>query len=86
MPDLEQLEWPFRSKPERPPVILVNGTPDFRKNTLVAPPESEDIRLMAELQPLELPLPENPVTRWEPITSSGALRGTLKSWARMSLC
>src|SRR5438309_334029 len=41
MPDFGQLEWPFRFKMSRVPVLLVSGRDSSRANYIVPPPEPE---------------------------------------------
>lgn len=65
IPDLAQLEWPFRYKAELAPAILVSGSVEPAA-TCVMPPETEDNRILAEVHSLRLPLPEDKVTRWRP--------------------
>jgi mannose-6-phosphate isomerase-like protein (cupin superfamily) len=66
MPDLTQLEWPFRNKSEPVPVTLVSGSGDLGSNCVVAPPEVGENKLLVEVHPMKLPLPEDRVARWRP--------------------
>jgi mannose-6-phosphate isomerase-like protein (cupin superfamily) len=66
MPDLSQLEWPFRFKRSRVPVLLVSGSDSSRANHIVPPPEPITPALASQFHPLKLPLPEDRVARWRP--------------------
>jgi len=66
MPDFSQLEWPFRFKMSRVPVLLVSGRDSSRANYIVPPPESIAPALASQFHPLKLPLPEDRVRRWHP--------------------
>jgi quercetin dioxygenase-like cupin family protein len=66
MPDFTQLEWPFRHKESRVPVIAVSGNDGAGVNYLVAPPVDAVEQLTTEVKPIGLPLPEDPVARWQP--------------------
>jgi mannose-6-phosphate isomerase-like protein (cupin superfamily) len=66
MPDFSQLEWPFRFKRSRVPVLLVSGGDSSRANYIVPPPEPITPVLASQFHPLKLPLPEDRVARWHP--------------------
>jgi len=66
MPDLSQLEWPFRFKRSRVPVLLVSGSDSSRANHIVPPPEPITPALASQFHPLKLPLPEDRVAHWHP--------------------
>jgi mannose-6-phosphate isomerase-like protein (cupin superfamily) len=66
MPDLSQLEWPFRFKYSRVPVLLVSGNDSTRANYLVRPPAVALTALTSQFHPLEFPLMEDRVKRWRP--------------------
>src|SRR6266699_3782354 len=66
MPDFSQLEWPFRFKMSRVPVLLVSGRDSSRANYIVPPPEPIVPALASQFHPLNLPLPEDRVRRWRP--------------------
>jgi mannose-6-phosphate isomerase-like protein (cupin superfamily) len=65
-PDFSQLEWPFRFKRSRVPVLLVSGSDSSRANCIVPPPEPITPALARQFHPLKLPLPEDRVKRWRP--------------------
>jgi uncharacterized cupin superfamily protein len=65
-PDFSQLEWPFRFKMSRVPVLLVSGGDSSRANYIVPPPEPAVTALTSQFHPLKLPLPEDRVKRWHP--------------------
>ncbi len=66
MPNLNQLEWPFRFKRSRVPVLLVSGGDSSRANYIVPSPEPITSALTSQFHPLKLPLPEDRVARWRP--------------------
>jgi uncharacterized cupin superfamily protein len=66
MPDFSQLEWPFRFKHSRVPVLLVSGSDSTRTNYIVPPPAPAMTVLTSQFRPLKLPLPEDRVRRWRP--------------------
>jgi uncharacterized cupin superfamily protein len=66
MPNLNQLEWPFRFKKSRVPVLLVSGGDSSRANYIVPPPEPITPALASQFHALKLPLPEDRVARWRP--------------------
>jgi len=65
-PDFSQLEWPFRFKMSRTPVLLVSGGDSSRANYIVLPPGPMMPALASQFHPLKLPLPEDRVKRWHP--------------------
>jgi Phytanoyl-CoA dioxygenase (PhyH) len=60
IPDLSQLEWPFRHKAERAPTILVSGSMRA-EHSVSAPPETENNAISNEVHSIRLPLPEDEV-------------------------
>lgn len=66
MPDFTQLEWPFRYKESRVPVILVNGKNSSGMNRVVPPPVDAQERINTEVCPIALPVPEDAAARWKP--------------------
>jgi oxalate decarboxylase/phosphoglucose isomerase-like protein (cupin superfamily) len=65
MPDLQHLEWPFRYRHSRVPVLLVSGSDSTRVNYLVPPPETAmSSVLTSQFHPLDLPLLEDRAGRW----------------------
>ena len=66
MPDLNQLEWPFRFETSRVPVLLVSGRDSSRANYIVPPPQARVPVLPGQFHPIKLPLPEDRVKRWRP--------------------
>ncbi len=66
MPDFSQLEWPFRFKMSRVPVLLVSGRDSSRANYIVPPPEKLVPALASQFHPLKLPLQEDRVKGWHP--------------------
>ncbi len=83
MPDLTQLEWPFRFLETRPPAIVVRG--DGRPGiNLLAPPPAEPAQRPAIntwIHPLPLPLPEDPKTGWRPYHLFRGPTGALQEMA-----
>jgi len=65
MPDFSHLEWPFRFKRSRVPVLLVSGSDASGVNSIVHPPQTKPA-LTSQFHPLTLPLQEDPVARWRP--------------------
>jgi hypothetical protein len=65
IPDLSQLEWPFRHKAERAPTILVSGSMRA-EHSVSAPPETENNAISNEVHSIRLPLPEDEVVGWRP--------------------
>jgi quercetin dioxygenase-like cupin family protein len=84
IPDLSQLDWPFRLRAEpRPPVIVVSGTDRRQVNRLVPapPPRSKDRPMVATaIHAFDLPL-EHPPRAWQPFP---AFRGPTRSLVHMS--
>ncbi|MEP6937369.1 MAG: phytanoyl-CoA dioxygenase family protein [Chthoniobacterales bacterium] len=67
MIDFAHLEWPFRFKRTRVPVLVVSGSDLSRANKIVPAPRLDgESPLEAEVRPLILPLPEDPAARWKP--------------------
>ena len=66
IPDLTQLEWPFRYKAEHAPAILVSGSIGAATGCITVPPEIEDNRISSQVHALQLPLPEDKATLWRP--------------------
>jgi len=66
MPNFSQLEWPFRFKYSRVPVLLVSGSDSTRANYIVPPPAPAVTALTSQFHPLELPLLGDRVKRWCP--------------------
>jgi mannose-6-phosphate isomerase-like protein (cupin superfamily) len=66
MPDFNQLEWPFRFKMSRVPVLLVSGRDSSRANYIVPPPQARVPALPSQFHPIKLPLLEDRVKRWDP--------------------
>jgi quercetin dioxygenase-like cupin family protein len=69
IPDVEQLEWPFRIRTwPRPPVILVAGSVRQSPNRLVVPPSKVGNRPMITscIHPLKLPLSQDAEKGWKP--------------------
>jgi mannose-6-phosphate isomerase-like protein (cupin superfamily) len=66
MPNFAYLEWPFRYKESRVPVILVSGKNGSGTNRVVPPPVDASEQITAEVHPIALPVPEDSVARWKP--------------------
>jgi len=69
IPDLEQLEWPFRHRLfSLPPVILVAGSVQNSVNRLVPPPPKKGNRPMITswIHALKLPLSQDTEKGWKP--------------------
>jgi mannose-6-phosphate isomerase-like protein (cupin superfamily) len=66
MPNFSQLEWPFRFKYSRVPLLLVSGSDFTRANYIVPSPAPAVTTLTSQFHPLELPLLEDRVKRWRP--------------------
>ena len=69
IPDLTQLEWPWRLRTDiRPPTVAVSGMPDAEANRLVAPPKTarKPDPIDHFLKNLELPLGRNIKSGWKP--------------------
>jgi mannose-6-phosphate isomerase-like protein (cupin superfamily) len=70
VPDLTQLEWPFRLRDDvRPPCIVVSGSGKPEVNRLVAPPaaaRSNTRPLSTCIKPVSLPLARDPTRGWRP--------------------
>jgi mannose-6-phosphate isomerase-like protein (cupin superfamily) len=64
MPNWNQLEWPFRYKHSRVPVLVVSGSDSTRTNYLVPSPTPAESTLTTQFQSLNLPLPEESVRPW----------------------
>jgi quercetin dioxygenase-like cupin family protein len=62
VPDFTQLEWPFRFKGTRAPVILVRGEARKDVNELVRLPPM----ITTQVYHLALPLADDPQRRWKP--------------------
>ncbi|MGH8246009.1 MAG: cupin domain-containing protein, partial [Gammaproteobacteria bacterium] len=84
IPDLSQLDWPFRLRlAPRPPVILVSGTDRRGVNRLVPapPPSSKGLPMVTTvIHRFNLPL-QNPIQEWQPFS---AFRGPTRTLADMS--
>jgi len=65
-PEFSQLEWPFRFKMSRVPVLLVSGRDSSHANYIVPPPEPLMPALASQFHPLKLPLLEDRIKRWHP--------------------
>lgn len=68
IPDFSSLEWPFKFRPERPPVIVVSGRGNAVANWNVAPPPTspkDAARIATEVRPLS-PLPNPGDGGWQP--------------------
>jgi quercetin dioxygenase-like cupin family protein len=72
IPDLNQLDWPFRmiDRP-RPPCIMLRGDDTAGVNRMVPPPAAPvtaaDPRLTSRIYPLRLPLPGDKRRSWVPV-------------------
>src|SRR5262249_8342483 len=62
VPDFTRLDWPFRFKATRAPVILVRGEVGKDVNELVRLPPM----ITTKVYHLSLPLTEDPERRWKP--------------------
>lgn len=84
MPDMAQLDWPFRMRTEpRPPAILIAGSDDGSVNRLVPapPPTTEGVPMVATaIHQFRLPI-DAPRKEWEPFH---AFRGPTRTFADMS--
>jgi mannose-6-phosphate isomerase-like protein (cupin superfamily)/quercetin dioxygenase-like cupin family protein len=84
IPDLSQLEWPFRLRTTpRPPVIVVSGTTRLGVNRVVPapPPISRGQPMVTTIvHKFTLPL-DNPAKPWEPFH---AFRGPTRTFASLS--
>jgi mannose-6-phosphate isomerase-like protein (cupin superfamily) len=66
-PDFSQLEWPFRYKRERPPVIAVSGAVRKDRNSVVGPPAIRSRKTATEILHTFDELPKgDPTTGWKP--------------------
>jgi len=74
IPDLTNLEWPFRFRPERPPVVVVSGAATNGANDVVPPPPSpERVGPVGNVVAhVPLPLPGTGEVPWRP---HGLFRG-----------
>jgi mannose-6-phosphate isomerase-like protein (cupin superfamily) len=63
MPDLDHLEWPFRYKSTRVPLLAVSGK-DARTSA-VAPPSEDVAALRPQFHQMNLPLRQNGVAPWK---------------------
>ena len=77
VPDLAQLEWPFRFKHTRASVILVRGEARKDVNELVRLPPA----ITSQVCHLALPLADDPERRWKPY---GMLKGATPVVEEMS--
>jgi len=74
MPDLEHPEWPFRFRPEKPPVIVVHGSAGSEVNEIGSPPPSPERvgPVGSVVAHVSLPLPGAGDVPWRP---HGLFRG-----------
>ena len=84
IPDLTQLDWPFRLRESPlPPVIQVSGTAAASPNRIVpapAPGANDLPMLVTAVHPVVLPI-DNPTKEWEPFPG---FRGATRTLSEMS--
>jgi mannose-6-phosphate isomerase-like protein (cupin superfamily) len=67
LPDLSQLEWPFRFRPEPPPVLMISGTAPPPVNEMKKTPSlSHSAPIAHVLHEWTAALQVDPVTGWKP--------------------